>query len=75
MAALAEVFARPGPLRAGAAQVGDPVGDPVAVLPVLFAILWRGRLSADLDSRVPDPATVVRATEGANDPASGAASR
>jgi hypothetical protein len=71
MAALAEVFAEPRPLRAGAAQVGDPV----AALPVLFAILWRGRLSADLHSRVPDPATVVRATGGANDPASGAASR
>ena len=40
MAALAEVFAEPGPLRAGAAEVGDPV----AVLPVLFAMLWRGRL-------------------------------
>ena len=56
MAALAEVFAEPGPLRAGAARVGDPL----AVLPVLFAMLWRGRLSADLDSRVLDPATAVR---------------
>ena len=48
MAALEEVFAEPGPLRAGAARVGDPL----AVLPVLFAMLWRGRLSVDLDSRV-----------------------
>jgi hypothetical protein len=36
----------------------------VAVLPVLFAMLWRGRLAADLDSRVLDPATVVRAAGG-----------
>ena len=56
MAALAEVFAEPGPLRAGAARAGDPV----TVLPVLFAMLWRGRLAADLDGRVLDPATVVR---------------
>ena len=56
MAALGEVFAEPGPLRAGAAGVGDPL----AVLPVLFAMLWRGGLSADLDSRVLGPATVVR---------------
>ena len=56
MAALEEVFAEPGPLLAGAARAGDPV----AVLPVLFAMLWRGRLAADLDGRVLDPATVVR---------------
>jgi hypothetical protein len=60
MAALEEVFAEAGPLRDGAAQVGDPV----AVLPVLFAMLWRGRLAAGLDSRVLDPATVVRAAGG-----------
>jgi hypothetical protein len=57
MAALGEAFAEPGLLRAGAARVGDPV----AVLPVLFAMLWRGELAADLDSRVLDSATVVRA--------------
>ncbi len=39
MAALEEVFAEPGPLPDGAAQVGDPV----AVRPVLFAMLWRGQ--------------------------------
>jgi hypothetical protein len=60
MAALEEVFAEAGPLRDGAAQVGDPV----AVLPVLFAMLWRGRLAAGLGSRVLDPATVVRAAGG-----------
>ena len=57
MASLGEAFAEPGPLRAGAARVGDPVG----VLPVLFAMLWRGALAADLDSRVLDSVTVVRA--------------
>jgi hypothetical protein len=60
MAALAEVFAEPGPLRAGAAAVGDPV----AVLPVLFAMLWRGGLAADLDSRVLDSASTVWAATG-----------
>jgi hypothetical protein len=55
MAALGEAFAEPGPLRAGAAEVGNPV----AVLPVLFAMLWRGRLAADLDSRVLDSASTV----------------
>ena len=58
MAALAVVFAEPGPLRAGAAAVGDPV----AVLPVLFAMLWRGALAADLDSRVLGPASTMQAT-------------
>jgi hypothetical protein len=72
-AALEQVFAKPGPLRAGAAEVGDPL----AVLPVLFAMLWRGGLAADLDTRVLDSASTVRATggAGADDPASGLASR
>jgi hypothetical protein len=60
MASLAEVFAVPGPLRAGAVEVGDPV----AVLPVLFAMLWRGGLAADLDSRVLDSASTVWAAAG-----------
>ena len=60
MAALAEVFAEPGPLRAGAAEVGDPL----AVLPVLFAMLWRGGLAADLDSRVLDSGSTVWAATG-----------
>ena len=58
MAALEQVFAEPRPLRAGAAEAGDPL----AVLPVLFAMLWRGGLSADLDTRVLDSASTVRAT-------------
>jgi hypothetical protein len=60
IAALAEVFAEPGPLRAGAAEVGDPL----AVLTVLFAMLWRGWLSAELDTRVLDSASMVRTTGG-----------
>jgi hypothetical protein len=40
------------------------VGDPLAVLPVLFAMLWRGRLAADLDTRVLDSASAVRAAGG-----------
>jgi hypothetical protein len=60
MAALGEVFAKPGPLRAGAAAVGDPV----AVLPVLFAMLWRGTLAADLDSHVLDSGVTLWATTG-----------
>ncbi len=56
MAVLEQVFAEPRPLRAGASEGGDPL----AVLPVLFAMLWRGRLSADLDTRVLDSASTVR---------------
>jgi hypothetical protein len=45
---LVEVFAQPGPLRAGAARVGDPL----MVLPVLFHLLWSGRLVTDVASRL-----------------------
>ncbi len=46
MERLRVVFAsRHSPLDGAAA-----VGDPVAVLPVLFGMLWRGELAADLDS-------------------------
>lgn len=41
---LREVFATPIGLRAGAGAVGDPM----AVLPVLFHLLWRGELVVDL---------------------------
>jgi hypothetical protein len=47
-ARLCEVFSTPRPLLAGVARVGDPV----AVLPVLFHLLWRGRLAADLTATV-----------------------
>jgi hypothetical protein len=45
---LLEVFAEPAPLMAGAAAVGDQL----AVLPVLFHLLWRHVLTADLDMRL-----------------------
>ncbi|WP_241007799.1 TnsA-like heteromeric transposase endonuclease subunit [Mycobacterium kubicae] len=41
---LVEVFATPRGLMHGAAKVGDPI----AVLPVLFHLLWRQTLTADL---------------------------
>jgi hypothetical protein len=57
---LGAVFAEPASLLAGAVTVGDPV----AVLPVLFGMLWRGDLAADLDTCRLAPATLVRAREG-----------
>jgi hypothetical protein len=45
---LVKVFAEPTPLMAGAAAAGDPL----AVLPVLFHLLWRGVLAADLAVRL-----------------------
>jgi hypothetical protein len=41
---LVEVFALTQPLMAGVLAVGAPL----VVLPVLFHLLWHGRLSADL---------------------------
>ena len=41
---LIEVFAEPRALMAGTVEVGDPI----AVLPTLFHLLWRRRLTADL---------------------------
>lgn len=43
---LAEVFTGSGPLMAGVLAVGTPV----VVLPVLYHLLWHGRLAADLHS-------------------------
>lgn len=43
-AVLREAFTAPAPLMAGAGAAGDPV----ATLPVLFHLLWRGELAADL---------------------------
>jgi hypothetical protein len=48
VAALREVFAEPTPLMDGA----DAVGDPIAVLPVLFHLLWCGELTCDLRVRL-----------------------
>ena len=42
--ALLEVFAEGRPLLAGAAQAGDPI----AVLPVAYHLLWRHELGCDL---------------------------
>jgi hypothetical protein len=53
------VFGRPMPLLAGACVVGDPI----AVLPVLYHLLWRCRLRADLTSAVLGSGTVVWSAE------------
>ena len=45
---LLKVFAEPAPLMAGAAGAGDPM----AVLPVLFHLMWRHVLTADLGVRL-----------------------
>jgi hypothetical protein len=59
-ARLREIFAGPGALLGGAAAAGDPL----AVLPVLFGMLWRGELTADLEGSLLCPATVIRARCG-----------
>jgi hypothetical protein len=58
-AALLETFAGRSPLMPGAAMVGDPI----AVLPVLFHLLWRGRLLADLTAPLGSD-TEVRTADG-----------
>ncbi len=55
-AGLRQVFAAPAPLMAGA----EAAGDPVAVLPVLFHLLWRHELTADLSVPL-GPFTLVAA--------------
>jgi hypothetical protein len=52
---LRAMFTTPTPLMVGAAAVGDPI----AVLPVLFHLLWRQELSVDLSSPL-HPHTLVR---------------
>jgi hypothetical protein len=54
-AALEAVFVAPTMLMAGA----EMVGDPIAVLPVLFHLLWRQRLHADLSAPLSPDTTVV----------------
>ena len=56
-ARLGEVFAGGAPLLSGAAAAGDPV----AILPVLFGMLWRGELAAELELDLLGPATLVHA--------------
>ena len=58
-ALLLEVFAAPAPLMAGAVAAGDPM----AVLPVLFHLMWRHALTADLAVRLP-PETARRGRDG-----------
>ncbi|WP_131784540.1 TnsA-like heteromeric transposase endonuclease subunit [Protofrankia symbiont of Coriaria ruscifolia] len=55
-AAVATAFAVPAPLTRQAATVGDPI----AVLPVVFHLLWRGRLTADLSVPLSDRTLVRR---------------
>jgi len=55
-ARLVAQFAEPQPLMAGAYAVGDPI----AVLPVLFHLLWRHELSADLQAGVLGAGSLVR---------------
>lgn len=54
---LREVFATPAGLMAGA----EAVGDPIAVLPVLFHLLWRHWLVADLSHPLSQAGMVVSA--------------
>lgn len=51
---LLETFMRPAPLWPAAAEVGDRL----AVLPVLFHLMWRRELMADLTTRL-SPSTLV----------------
>ncbi len=50
-----EVFAQPTPLFTGAEQVGDRL----AVLPVLYHLLWRQLLAVDLGSTLLGPDSMV----------------
>jgi hypothetical protein len=55
--ALRQAFAGQAPLLAGAAEAGDSL----EVLPVLFHLLWRRELTADLGSGPLGPSTAVQA--------------
>ncbi|WP_019871538.1 TnsA-like heteromeric transposase endonuclease subunit [Salinispora oceanensis] len=59
-AALRQVFAEPGALLAGA----EAAGDPIAVLPVLFHLLWRYELHTDLSTPLHPDAVVTAAVAG-----------
>ncbi|MER5987246.1 TnsA-like heteromeric transposase endonuclease subunit [Streptomyces sp. NPDC001787] len=56
VAGLRAVFAHPRGLLAGARAVGDPI----AVLPVLFHLLWCRELAVDLEAGLLSAATTVR---------------
>jgi hypothetical protein len=59
-AALLDAFASPGPLLAGA----ELAGDRLAVLPVLYHLLWRQMLTADLHAAPLNADTVVVTADG-----------
>ncbi len=59
-AGLLEAFSACRPLLAGAAQVGDPV----AVLPVAYHLLWLRELSCDLSVLLSEAVTAWRTTPG-----------
>ena len=58
--ALLTVFGEPAPLLAGA----EAAGDRIAVLPVLYHLMWRRLLTADLASTVLGPDSAVHAARG-----------
>lgn len=57
-AVLQQVFAGPAPLMAGAEAAGRPIG----VLPVLFHLLWTGRLRTELSRPLAETSTVWAVT-------------
>ena len=57
---LLEAFAAPAGLLEGVRSVGDPL----AVLPAAYHLLWTGELSADLTGNLLAAATVVTAARG-----------
>jgi hypothetical protein len=59
--ALRQAFAVPGPLLAGAAEIGDTL----AVLPAQFHLMWRRELAADLGSGPLGSSTPVWLAAGA----------
>lgn len=58
--ALRETFSRPAGLMDGVRAVGDPI----AVLPVLFHLMWLGLLTADLTSAALHGESLVCAAAG-----------
>jgi hypothetical protein len=59
-AELREAFTPGGPLLAGAAEIGDPV----AVLPVVYHLLWRRELACDLSVLLGGTSMAWRAPAG-----------
>ena len=60
VAAVRSAFWNAAPLVTQAAEVGDPI----AVLPVVFHLLWQGLLTADLSRPLSDHTLVCRAEAG-----------